>query len=201
MSETGVENFFEGAVRTGAPSVSLRQPGDFVHGEIVEQFMTEAKKFGSDEVEVDRKTGQPIKQLVVILQTDLRNWDKVAKVPTTEAGVEKPGSEDDGKRAVYIKPWTNIHGAVGKAVAKATGKPGPLRDGGTLGVKIAKLENTGKGNPLKVHEAVYTAPAESNGFFGGSESAPLPVGSSFGGGDQANAPAARPSQQNEEPPF
>lgn len=199
MSDAGIENFFEGAASTGAPSASLKNIGDYVHGEIVEQFKVEAKKFGTDEVELDKKTGEPIKQLVVILQTTQRNWQGVARVPLTDPtdrnSAPKDPSEDDGRRALYIKPWTNLHGAVAKALQVAKAGKG-LQNGGTLGVKITDLEDRGKGNPLKVHQAVYEAPAASSGDFfagGAPASAPAPAAS-------APAPAA-PATNVEEPPF
>lgn len=166
-----VETFFEntgGGV--GAPSASLKVVDDFVYGDIVDQAIVDKKKFASDEVEVDERTGKPRKQLVVILQTDLRNWQGVSKVPTNEDGSAKAASEDDGRRAVYVAPFTNIHAAIGAAVEDELGQKGPLANGGKLGVKIIELKDTGKGNPLKVHEAKYTAPSASDGFFG--ESAP-----------------------------
>lgn len=210
----GVDDFFDKAVQSGAPSASLKVPNDFVRGEIVDQFTVEAKKFGTDEVERDRKTGEPVMQLVVVLQTDLRNWQGVSRIPkvdpTDRNSADKPASEDDGKRALYIKPFTNLHGAVGKAIVEATGKKGPLRNGGTLGVKITRLEDTGKGNPLKHHAAVYEAPAASGGdFFGegntassapASSPAPTPSQDPWTGQPAASPAPAQPVVRDE-PPF
>lgn len=175
MTQHNPENFFDNTGGgSGAPSISLRNVDDYVSGEIVDQFMAEAKKFGTDEVERDIKTGAPIQQLVVILQTDLRGWMGVSRIPSVDPADkskgEKPASEDDGKRALYVKPWTNIHAAIGDAVkASNGGKPGPLQNGGRLDVKIVNLRDTGKGNPLKEHKARYTPPAAGGDFFGAGQ--------------------------------
>lgn len=202
MSTAAVETFFDNTGGgAGAPSIKLSQVNDGVVGEIVDQFMAPAYEYGTKNQKVDKKTGALIEQLVVIVQTDLRNWDRVAKIPvvdhTDPNSPPKPPSEDDGKRAIYIEPWTNIHAAVGRAVVEGTGKKGPLLNGGRLGVKIANLKNTGKGNPLKEHQAVYTPPvASGNDFFGAGNTAAGGVGAAqdpFAGQNQA--PAGAPAQQ------
>jgi hypothetical protein len=180
MPELDPNNFFDQTGGgSGAPSAKLKDLEDFVHGEIVDQFMVPATEFATGEVKKDKKTGKQIDQLVVILQTESRNWDKVARVPLKDKDDKSSGpkdpSEDDGKRAVYVEPWTNIHAAIGKAVEEGTGAKGPLRNGGTLGVQIIELKDTGKGNPLKVHRAKYVAPvaaSPSAEFFGDAQSAP-----------------------------
>lgn len=192
MNQLNPENYFENTGGgTGAPSASLKIVNDFVYGEIVDQAMVPQKKFGSDEVEKDRD-GKDKQQLVVVIQTENRNWHNVAKVPTypqghDRAGQSKDASEDDGRRAIYVPAFTNIHAAIGEATGNKA-----LRNGGTLGVKVIELKNTGKGNPLKIHAAVYTAPAAApEGFFGGDQSAqPAP--------QQAAAPTqpqSQPAQQ------
>jgi hypothetical protein len=180
VSNTTVEGFFDntgGGV--GAPSAKLSKIDDFVYGEVVDQALVDKKKFGKDEVETDSRTGEPIKQLVVILQTDQRSWANVAKVPTNEDGSAKAASEDDGRRAIYVAPFTNIHAAIGDAIVEANGAKGPILNGAKLGVKIVDLKDTGKGNPLKIHQAKYVAPAapvaSDGGFFGGGEAPAQPV--------------------------
>lgn len=186
MSEVTTDGFFDAVGGSGAPSAALKQVGDMVYGTIVSQTVVDAKKFGTDEVERDAKTGEPIKQLMVVLQTDLRNWAGVSKIPfidkDDQSKGQKPASEDDGTRAVYLKQWTNAQAAVGEAVIKATGKKGPLRDGGKLGIKVIELKDTGKGNPLKIHQAHYEPPAAEAGFFDQTASQPA-----------ASAPAAAPA--------
>jgi hypothetical protein len=224
VSQTTVEGFFDntgGGV--GAPSAKLSKIDDFVYGEVVDQALVDKKKFGSEEIERDKKTNEPIKQLVVILQTDQRGWANVAKVPTNEDGSAKDASEDDGRRAIYVAPFTNIHAAIGDAIIAATGAKGPILNGASLGVKIVDLKDTGKGNPLKIHQAKYVAPApkpaSDNGFFGDSNTAPAqPIDQAAAQvpptttavAEQPAAPAAQPqvdpwtgqaASQGDGPPF
>lgn len=218
QNTTEVEGFFDNVGTGGAPSAKLKNVDDFVHGEIVDQYKTEARVFGKDEFEKD-KNGNTVFQLVVILQTEQRNWEGVARIPVVDPNdrnsAQKDPSDDDGKRAVYIKPFTNLHAAVGRAIVEATKKKGGLQTGGTLGVKITRLEDTGKGNPLKHHAAVYTAPAAGADFFatsGQGQAAPAqqeappaqPVGQSVGTTPtQASVAAGDPWGANSgaKPPF
>jgi hypothetical protein len=163
-------NFFDNVGGSGAPSAKLQQPEDFVIGTVVEQFMTVATDFSTKKPKTDAKTGKEIEQLVIVLQTDQTNWAGVTKIPKVDkddaSSADKPASEDDGRRAVYVEPWTNIHAAIGKAVKDANnGQAGPVRNGAKLGVKITGLKDTGKGNPLKLHAAHYEAPAAGAEFF------------------------------------
>lgn len=213
MTELNEGNFFDNVGGgSGAPSAKLKDAGDFVHGEIVDQFMIEATDFSTKKPKVDTKTGKTIMQLVVVVQTENRGWANVAKVPVVDKddprSPQKDPSEDDGRRAVYVEPWTNIHAAVGKARQEAhDGAKGPLANGGTLGVQITELKDTGKGNPLKIHRAKYVPPAASTpdaGFFNETASAPAAP-------TQQPAPAAVPQTDpwatpgapasTEEPPF
>lgn len=193
----GSGGFFDDAMREGAPSALLKNPKDFVHGEIIAINKVQKTKFGTNELEVD-DDGNPKLQLVVILQTTSRNWDKVAKVPTSEDGSPKDPKSDEGKRAVYFPRYTNIFGAMGKGLKTAGVQDIEL--GGNLGVKIVDLQDTGKGNPLKLHEVVYKAPAKDDGagFFGGDEAkADTPAGETKAQDKVADTPAA----EIEEPPF
>lgn len=191
MNDLNPENYFENTGGgAGAPSASLKLVNDFVYGVIVDQAMVPQKKFGTDDVEKDRD-GKDKQQLVVILETDLRNWHGVSKVPSyptghEKAGQDKPGSEDDGRRAVYVPGFTNIHAAIGDATGQK-----PLRNGGKLGVKIIELRNTGKGNPLKIHQAVYEPPAAApDGFFGGADQGQSAPATQAAPAQSAPAPAA-----------
>lgn len=179
---TNGTDFFDNVGGAGAPSALLKNVGDFVHGEIVEMFKKEYVPFGKTEPE-KRSDGSNAEQLVVILQTTFRNWQNVTKVPkvdpTDQNSADKAPSEDDGKRAVYVPEGKNIQFAIVRALRAAQA---PFVTGGTLGVRVANLRDTGKGNPLKEHEAVYKAPDASAGFFPAQEA-------------QAPAQAAPPVQQ------
>lgn len=193
MSNPSVEGFFDNTGGgAGAPSAALKVVDDFIYGEVVDQALVDAKKFGTDEIERDKYTNEPIKQLAVILQTDNRNWVGVSKVPTDENGNQKAASEDDGRRAVYIKPFTNIHAAVGDAIVAANGAKGPIQNGAKLGIKVVELKDTGKGNPLKIHQAKYEAPTASGGDFFGASNTAAPA-------EQPPAQQAPPAQQQAAP--
>ena len=203
MTQLNPENFFEQAVGggEGAPSAVLKALNDYVYGTIVHQQMVEAKKFGTDQTELDRD-GNKVFQLLVILETDQRNWANVSKIPlvdpTDKSKGEKAASEDDGRRAVYIKPFTNIAAAVNDAIVAGTGEKGPLRNGGKLGVKVVELRDTGKGNPLKVHQAKYeppTAAPASQDFFAGTSQASAETKKAIGNQDPWTG------ERTEEPPF
>jgi hypothetical protein len=169
MTDTTTTDFFDGVGGgSGAPSAVLNNPGDYVHGEIVEMYKRDYIPFENrNSKEPARKDdGTIVQQLVVILQTTERNWARVSKIPVVDPAdpnsPQKAPSEDDGKRAVYVPEGKNIHFAIGRACQAAKAK---FEVGGTLGVKIDKLTDTGKGNPLKEHIAVYSAPSASSGFF------------------------------------
>lgn len=218
MSDNTTDFFDNIGGGAGAPTALLKSTGDFVHGEVVEMFKRDYVPFGKTEPEKNQD-GSTRQQLVVILQTDLRNWQNVVKVPKVDPAdpnsPEKPASEDDGKRAIYCPERSNIQFAVGRAVQAAQAK---FEVGGSLGVKIANLKDTGKGNPLKEHEAVYKAkPADTgDAFFGGGAAAPAaetpaPAQSAPAAAPAAAAPAASapagdpwatsPATSTTEPPF
>jgi hypothetical protein len=198
--------FFDDAMREGAPSALLKNPKDFVMGEIIAINKVAKTKFGSNDPELEDDGVTPKMQLVVILQTASRNWDKVAKAPQGEDGSPKDPSLDEGKRAVYFPKYTNIFGAMGKGL-KAAGVQ-DIEIGGTLGVKVTELQDTGKGNPLKIHEVVYKAPVakdESDGFFGGDEekATETPAAETKSEPAKQDKPAPAPAKEEpvEEPPF
>lgn len=197
-------DFFDGVGGgAGAPGAVLKNVGDFVHGEIVDMYKRPYVPFGKTEPE-KREDGSDKQQLVIVLQTENRNWANVSKIPlvdhTDPSKGEKPATDDDGRRAVYVPEGKNIQFAIGRAAQAAGAKPAV---GGTLGVKITGLRDTGKGNPLKEHQAVYQAPSAGASFFNEAPSAPpaqaapaqapLAQGSSFGGGDRGMNP--EPAQQ------
>lgn len=148
-------DYFDGAGREGAPSAKLKDLKDFIKGTIVDLYEVPNVPFGKTEA-VKNDDGSEQMQLVIVLQTDYRNWDKVAKVPEGEDGSAKPVSEDKGLRAVYVPKFTNIYGALGKAIKKADAKRCEI--GGGFGIVVEDLEEVGKGNKKKVHRAVYTLP-------------------------------------------
>ena len=171
---------------SGAPGAVLKNVGDFVHGQILDMYKRDYVPFGKQEPE-KREDGSNKQQLVIILQTENRNWANVSRIPvvdhTDPNSPAKPAEEDDGKRAVYVPEGKNIQFAIGRAAQAAGAKPAV---GGTLGVKIVNLKDTGKGNPLKEHEAVYQAPSASDAFFAQAPAGPP--------AEQAPAQQAAPAQ-------
>ncbi len=215
MSDTTTDFFDNIGGGAGAPTGLLKGVGDFVHGEVVEMFKRDYVPFGKTEPEKNQD-GTTRQQLVVILQTTNRNWQNVVRVPKVDPAdpnsPEKPASDDDGLRAIYCPERSNIQFAVGRAVQAAQAK---FEVGGTLGVKIANLKDTGKGNPLKEHEAVYKAkpaptgdeffnqaPAAQEAPAAAPASAPAPAAAPAASSAPAGDPWATSSATStEEPPF
>lgn len=220
------DDFFEGG-GDGVPSFKFtrqngvrpgyltqeEQIGAFIMGTVVSQAQMDQTKMGTDEKILDDR-GRVKQQLRVVLQTDLRNWDKIGKIPSDPEGNPKGAHEDTGLRAIYVKGW--MKGAVADAI-RAAGAPG-LRPGGRLAVKVTELVPTTNGNPYAKYQAQYEAPAAGDQMFAESQPQqqapvqtapqpapqpapvqtapqpapqPAPVGAGWGGG----APAY------DEPPF
>jgi hypothetical protein len=174
--------FFDG-IGGGAPSFKFEGPETGVKGEIVDQYLTVVTDTSG--VKKQYPDGSDIPQLNVTLQTELRNWDKVKKIPEVD-GKPKDPSEDDGKRRIYVK--YDMRRAVGVAIQAAKAKD--LTNGGTLAVKQTGWKKTNQPNDLPLYAALYEPPAAGAGFFGGDKAA--------ASGDAA--PASAPSQ-TDEPPF
>src|SRR5699024_1986567 len=117
--------------------------------------------FGTDNKIPDGKGGFK-KQLQVVLETTLRNWDGLKKTPTDQDGVEKPASEDTGSRAIYVKGW--MIGPVSDAILKATNGerncPGPSD---TPSATVSEAPPTTKANRLKKPSANAKAAPEGYG--------------------------------------
>ena len=156
MGNTDAKGFFDDANREGSPSALLKQKGHVVKGQILDMYKIDYVPFNKKEVEKDRN-GDNVKQLVIVLQTEHRDFDSVAKHPVDAEGKKLPADKDTGRRAVYARPGTNIYSAIGKAVV-AAGAKDPLI-GGKLAVQLYDQEDTGKGNPLNKFRAKYEAPA------------------------------------------
>lgn len=144
----------------GAPSFAFRELGDVVKGRVVSCKMMDQTKFGTDEKIPDGKGGFK-KQLQVVLDTNLRNWEGLKKTPTDQDGVPQPPSEDTGARAIYVKGW--MIGPVADAIQRATnGERNFPVAGDILGVQFSEETPTNKGNPLKKYTA--NAKAAPDGF-------------------------------------
>lgn len=176
----------------GGSSAKFDQPGDTVAGTITS---TEVRE------QTDIQTGKPLTwdngdprmQLVVSLQTDLRD-----------------DNDDDGVRAVYVKgskkPGSkSLHDAVRAAVQSAGAKG--LEVGGTLSVSYVGDEpsQTRGFSPRKLYEARYAAPdkaAQTGGFLGTAPAQQAPAGGQAGdpwATQQQQAPAPQPAAQAPQP--
>lgn len=212
MSDNETDGFFDDGVREGSPSAKFSEVGDSVKGEIVDKYSMDYIPFGKKEVLVDERTGQPVKQLVIVLQTELRDWEGVSKVPTDADGNKLPADKDTGRRAIYARKGTNIYSALAKSIAAALPageKPGkhPLI-GGTFGVQFYDSEDTGKGNDLKKFRAKYVAPVKTAGgdsFFDEGVPGEAPAKSKAQKDTEADATKVsdepKKSVADEEPPF
>lgn len=184
-----------------APSFKPRAMNDGFKGEVVAWREEQAKKYKSEEFET-LSDGTPLRQYVITVQTHFRDWDRCAKIPLDEDGKEKPASEDDGLRNVYVpnQKSSNFR-EVAKAVVDAIPDADDLSDavGGILMGKWVDEVDTGKGNPYRIYEYRFEAlrkPKESSfqAAAGGSEDA--------SSGDTADAgPAPQATEAPAEPPF
>ncbi len=127
----------------GIKSAKFNNLGDVFRGTITDDpKVTQCVKFGDDGKPTNEKefwpSGDPMMQIVVIIQTDLRD----------------PGDEDDdGKRALHLTP--RIQPAVREAV-KAAGAKG-LAVGGLIAVQWTSGTGSGKGN-ARQYAAAYQPP-------------------------------------------
>ena len=199
--ENETDGFLDDGAREGAVGVRFAEVGDSVVGEVIDKFVRDYIPFGKKEPEIDERTGKPVKQLVLILQTELRNWEG-AKHPVDADGNKVDPAKDTGRRALYLPKGKNIYAAAAKAVAAALPageKPGahPMI-GSRVGMQFFESEDTGKGNELKKFRGKYTLPAAKkadDGFFDDA-----PAGESKAT-SETPAASSKASVADEEPPF
>lgn len=198
--------WFDEANREGSPSAKFNEVGDSVKGEVVDKYLIDYVPFGKKDPEIDEKTGKVVKQLVVVMQTELRDWEGVSKVPTDQDGNKRPVEQDTGRRAIYARKGTNIYSALGKALKEADVKD--LEVGGKFGVQFFEEEDTGKGNPLKKFRAKYTAPVAKSGddgWFDGDAKTETPASETksekVADKVKETKEATKKSLADEEPPF
>lgn len=152
------ESFLAGG---GPPSAKFGAIGDTVSGTIVSEPTVEQRKHIETGEPLTWKDGNPQLQMVVSLQTQLRD-------PSIE--------DDDGIRRLFVKG--KLRGAVQESVI-ASGRKG-LDVGGTLSVTYyADGEKTNPAfNAPKLFRAQYTPPSASEQaaqFLGTSADAPAAV--------------------------
>lgn len=191
------DGFFAGGGGDGVPSAKFRvtpgisketEVGGVLSGTVVSTSMMDQTVMGSNPpVPIVDGQGRTKRQMRVVIQTKLQNWDKCSKVPVDADDNPRPVTEDDGKRAIFVKGW--MTGAIADALRKA-GATG-LRPGGKLAVKVTELVPTEKGNPYPKYQALYEAPDPGDSMFEQAQAgAPAP---DFAQPQQAAAPAAQPA--------
>lgn len=184
------DEFLSGGGGMFGPSFKFGSIGDMVVGEVLEISMQDQTEFGTDTKIIDPRTGNPKRQMRVVLQTSLRNWEQVAKLPVDQDKNPLPASDDTGTRSIYVKGW--MMGSVGDAI-RAAGETGAPKVGGKLAVKFTEEAPSGKGNPTKKFAAQYAAPPKGN-----AEADDLLGGSTTTAAQSAAAtPAAAPAVQED----
>lgn len=227
MTDGSMDEFFDIGGGTAAPSAKLKDLNDSVVGTVTEVYKKDFTKFGekNPQIIVDPKTGQSRvrKQMVVILQTDQRNWQGVAKIPVVDPSdkdsAQKPPSEDDGTRAVYIPEMIKGEGSNGIIFAtvqalRAAGMKG-IDVGSKFFVTIADTKPTDFGNDLKIYEAKVKPPEAGADVFGSVPEQQAPAAPAAPAPQAPAAPAApvqdpwstetaapaAPAQAPAKPPF
>lgn len=126
----------------GAPSISLKTIGEFVEGPVVDKGVVHKTKFGTQDKEY-YKDGNPIWQLVLSIQTNLRD-------------PERHG--DDGVRRIFASPQLKVE--IAKALKSANMTSLPL--GARLRITfVREVPSAGGGSPKKEYSVVFTAPADA----------------------------------------
>lgn len=186
------EDFFasQGGGGVFGPSFFFGAPGATVQGKIV--FMEGRQKTDPNGNLRFDKNGKPLMQLVVTLETALRNWEGTnpAKPPTDKDGNPLPPTADDGKRTIYL--WYTLRDAVTEAMQKAGVTS--LKEGDDLAVRVTGARpNPLGGNAIKEYAAqVRPSSPAADGFFGAQASAANPAqGAAQAQGFQPSGPAAQ----------
>lgn len=153
-------------------SAAFKNVGDIVKGTICEEpTLIDQTEFNSREVK-KAKNGNVLKQLVVVLQTEHRNWEAALKPAKDADGNPRPAADDIGKRALFVK--FKLRDAIAEALKAAGAKS--LEVGGELAVAFTGTE-VYNGFDVKQYKAKYTAPAKSNAasadFFGDDAAPPF----------------------------
>lgn len=142
MTNIDPNEFLQGG--TKVPSAKFLAVGDHIVGDVVQVDVGQARKFGTNDLDT-WDDGRPKMQLVVTLQTDLRD--------STVEG-------DDGRRRIFaLQPSEML-----RAIAAVTVEDGkPLAVGGRLAVQwVGERPHEKPGfNAVKLYKAAYS-PAAAN---------------------------------------
>jgi hypothetical protein len=159
------DDFFAGG---GAPALSWKNVpiGTTYRGKIIDQTVED--QTDDDGAVRTFASGDPMKQLVLTIQTDLRNGDGMSE--QAKGRLDSPAS-DDGLRRLYVK------GYMTKAVKEAVRKAGErsTKVGGTIAVRYVEdgQRTSATKNPPKLYKAKYEAPSVDMDDFGDDEPEPV----------------------------
>lgn len=146
MTDQSIDGFLLGS---GIPSFSFSRIGDEVEGVITDQELSQQTDF-NDDTPLFTKAGKPMMQLILTIQTDLRNWEGTSEDSNCR---ERAASEDDGKRKLYIK--SGGRDALAKAVRRS--KAGGITLGGRIKMKLTSEDKVeGSKFKKKNFETTYT---------------------------------------------
>lgn len=196
------DNFFNengGPSAKGAPSFKFKETGSLVRGKVVDTFQTFVTHV-QDVKGTDIKKGDPKldskqrkqPQLNVTLQTSLRNWEDVARIPEDEDGKQLPPEEDTGLRRIYVKH--RMITAIREALEAAKAPGLKLQKGGDLAVKKTGEEDIGQMNGLPLYAAKYAAPEPGEDFFTEESKTEAPK-------SEEKAAETQPAKSSDEPPW
>ena len=169
---------------SGAPSFDFANIGDTVAGVITHKQVRQKTEVGTTTLKWNAD-GSPQMQLELTLQTDLRNWQSVKKVPSDprdpSGQTPQPPSADTGLRRIYV--WFHMRDAVARAVQAAGATD--INIGDWIGVRYTQALPNPKGrDPIKDYDAQFRpAPSQAGQFVA-----------------QAPAPQAPPAQYAPAPP-
>lgn len=198
-----VQQMFAGS-GGGGPSFKFGNPGDTVQGTIVSMAKVPQTDFSTGKPVLD-KNSQPAWQVQIVLQTALRGWQGVSKVPTDLNNQPRNPAEDDGKRAIYAKGVMLY--AIGEACKAATGQPFPA-EGGNLAVRYTHTQPSPQNpqNTVKHYQAAYQPPPSgAQEVFGAAPQQPQaapqqpPQGAWGNPGGQPQAPQGWGQQAPQQP--
>ncbi|QYC55142.1 hypothetical protein SEA_BOILGATE_62 [Mycobacterium phage Boilgate] len=172
-----------GFFNSGVPSAKFKNQGDTVGGRIVEEPRLEQQRDYDTGAPLTYDDGNPRMQLVITLQTDLRD----PAVPN-----------DDGQRRLYVKGA--MKAAIGQALRVAGVKKPEV--GGDLHVTYTHdgEQKNPRLSPPKQFSAVYTPPSPAAAFFGNEPAAPQPTAAAPQPTAAAPQPASVPASLSNLPP-
>jgi len=143
-----------------------------VVGSILETRITKAHEYSPSGNGPEKKdaAGNPVPQLVIVVQATPDNYATATKPLVDETGQQLP---DDGRRALYVEKGQNISFAIARALQAHD------LDDVQIGGKIwVKWESNGKnpstGYEFRQYEAGYQPAPQTSGFgFGDQQAAPV----------------------------